>query len=81
VFAKLFILIIFLLSFGNPSEENKNYHKEHYATGTIKAEGWLKNGQKEGYWRFYHQNGKVSEQGEYKNNQRVKYWYSTKTKR
>jgi antitoxin component YwqK of YwqJK toxin-antitoxin module len=79
---KAIIVLLFFLLFGNTLEiitENrtvdKSYHREFYETGITKAEGWLKNGSKEGYWRHYHANGKISEQGKYKNNQRTKYWY------
>lgn len=72
---KTFLLITVFLSFGNPSEEMKMYHKEYYEVGKIKAEGWLKNGHKNGYWKLYHQNGAISEQGYYKNDKREKYWY------
>ena len=40
-----------------------------------KAEGWLKNDLKMGYWKYYHRNGKISEQGAYHSNKREKYWY------
>ncbi len=82
VFAKVFMLMTFFLSFGNPSEadsaakkENNMYHKEYYETGKTKAEGWVYKGVKNGYWRLYHPNGQLSEKGYYKNNQRIKYWH------
>lgn len=82
MFTKVFLLITFFLSFGNPSEvmsdnwrEKSMYQKEYYETGKTKSAGWIYNDVKIGYWRFYHPNGKVSEQGYYKNNQRIKYWY------
>jgi len=78
LFTKILLLITLTLFFENPStysEEKKMYSKEYYNTGKIKAEGWLKNGIKDGYWKFYHQNGVVSEQGFYKNNKREKYWH------
>ncbi len=81
MFWKLFFLATFL-SFGNPSEtlpdirpENVMYHKEYYETGRKKAEGWLRKGAREGYWRLYHENGRLAEKGHYQNGNRVAYWY------
>ena len=51
------------------------YHKEYDESGTLKSEGWMKNGLKSGYWKFYHPNGNISMQGHYKSNVREKYWY------
>ena len=72
---KLFIFVAFFISFGNISKENSLYHKEYYDTGKTKAEGWLKNGLKEGYWKFYYSNGNLSEKGHYKKGERQSYWY------
>lgn len=69
------MLVLFVFSFGNSSEENSTYHKEYYQQGKIKAEGWVKNGLKEGYWKFYHRNGKLSEKGRYIKGQREEYWH------
>ena len=72
---KFFLLTTTLFLFGNTSEMEGFYHKEYYETGAPKAEGWVKNGIKTGYWKFYHENGKRSEQGHYRNNLREEYWY------
>jgi len=81
MFLKLFFLATFL-SFGNTSEgsadnwrENNVYHKEYYQTGVTKAEGWVQNGAKTGYWRFYHDNGQLASKGKYHNGQRIEYWH------
>lgn len=75
MFTKIAMLVLFIFSFGNPAEENGSYYKEYYQKGEIKAEGWVKNGLKEGYWKFYHSNGKLSEKGRYEKSQRQDYWY------
>lgn len=75
MFTKLAILVLFFFSFGNASEDSRSYHKEYYQKGKVKAEGWVKNGLKEGYWKFYHPNGRLSEKGHYKRGQRQDYWY------
>ena len=71
---KLIFMAALFLFLGNPSEENGVYHREYYASGSLKAEGWLSNGLKTAYWKFYHLNGKTSEEGHYRNDQRVDYW-------
>lgn len=73
--AKIYLILALFLSFGNPSERKGLYHKEFYSSGIIKAEGWIKNGQKEGYWKLYHQNGKLSEKGHFRKGVRHAYWY------
>ena len=75
MFTKIIFLVLVFFSFGNPSDENRSYHKEYYHKGEIKAQGWLKNGLKEGYWKFYHPNGILSEKGHYKEGKRQAYWY------
>ena len=74
MYLKIFFLLAFL-SFGTPHEASTTYHKEYYQHGTIKSEGWLKDGLKDGYWRFYHPNGKLSEKGHYEQGKRQDYWY------
>ncbi len=75
MFFKVFFIGSMVLLFGHPSEDSGMYHKEYYETGRPKAEGWLKNGLKTGYWRFYHPNGKVAEKGHYAFGKRENYWY------
>lgn len=81
MFLKLLFLAI-LFSIENPSDAltgnpfgNYTYNKVFYETGRTKAEGWVKNGVKEGYWRFYHPNGILAEKGHYKNGRRNSYWF------
>ncbi|ADV48275.1 hypothetical protein [Cellulophaga sp. E16_2] len=52
----------------------KTYSKNYYKTGKIKSEGWVDNGNKNGYWKFYYKNGNLSEQGHYKQNSKTDYW-------
>jgi len=76
------LIILFTSIYSHSSIGQKAYHKEYYANGNLKSEGWLINGNKIDYWKFYHTNGNISEKGHYKNNIRVKYWYfyNTNTK-
>ena len=74
MFSKLFLMITLVLFLGNPSDENRVYHKEYYVSGIMKSEGWLNNGVKTAFWKFYYPNGKLSEKGNYENNRRVSYW-------
>jgi antitoxin component YwqK of YwqJK toxin-antitoxin module len=55
--------------------KDKSYIKEYYSSGTLKSEGWLKNGLKTAYWKHYYLNGKIKKEGHYQNGQPVKYWY------
>ncbi len=75
MFIKIFMLVLYFFSFGSPSEEGRSYKKEYYQKGDLKAEGWIKNGIKEGYWKFYHPNGKLAEKGHYRRGHRDAYWY------
>ncbi len=72
---KLFILLTASLFIGNEIFSQKEYHREYYSSGTIKAEGWLMNHQKINYWYSYHHNGNISEQGHFRNNKKEGYWY------
>ena len=47
----------------NPNGKNIFY----YSTGEISAEGNLKNGKPEGYWKNYYQNGELKSEGNRKN--------------
>jgi antitoxin component YwqK of YwqJK toxin-antitoxin module len=58
----------------NPSTE-KNYQKEYYTNGTLKAEGWEIGADKTDYWYFYHLNGKVASKGKFSNDTKEGYWY------
>ncbi len=68
-----FILVFIFLT--SPVSLKKEYHREYYENGIIKAQGWIKGDSKEGFWKFYFPNGKLKEQGHFKNNLKVGYWY------
>ncbi|WP_378178941.1 toxin-antitoxin system YwqK family antitoxin [Aquimarina sp. SS2-1] len=53
----------------------KKYQKEFYNDGSIKAEGWIIENQKIGYWYTYYPNGNIMEQGHFRNNKKDGYWY------
>lgn len=72
---KIFLIAFLIVSFFQSSKAQKIYHKEYYANGTVKAEGWLLNDNKVDYWKLYHTNGIIAEKGHYKNNIRQNYWY------
>ncbi len=56
-------------------ELEKTYSKEYYSNGNLKAEGWINNAKKEGYWKFYHRNGNLQKEGHISNDKPIKYWY------
>ena len=68
---RLTLIILFVFTFG----VNKEYHREFYENGKVKAQGWKAGDSKEDFWKFYHPNGKLMEQGHYKMNSRTGYWY------
>ncbi|WP_432411840.1 toxin-antitoxin system YwqK family antitoxin [Rasiella sp. SM2506] len=63
-----------ILFAANPFPE-KNYQKEYYNNGTLKAEGWELGATKTDYWYFYYPNGEVASKGSFSNNKREGYWY------
>lgn len=67
------IVTIFLFSFQTPAK--KEYHREFYENGALKAEGWKVQDQKTAYWYNYYPNGNISEKGHFRNNQKEGYWY------
>lgn len=74
MFPKLFFMVILFLFFGNPSKENRMYHRDYYPAGNLKSEGWLNKGAKTAYWIYYHPNGKRFKEGHYQKNRRINYW-------
>jgi antitoxin component YwqK of YwqJK toxin-antitoxin module len=64
----LYSLLIFIL---NPVE----YSKTYYTDGTLKSEGWLKEGKKTRYWFYYHPNAKLHSKGHYKKDKKEDYWF------
>ena len=72
---KLFILLITFSFYSYQTANQKEYHREYYSDGSLKAEGWKLNDQKVDYWYLYHLNGSVSEKGRFDNNKKDGYWY------
>ncbi len=68
-------LLIILFFINSNLEAQKDYHKEYYSSGVLKAEGWKNGLQKEGYWKFYYPNGMLQKQGHIFNDKPIKYWY------
>ncbi|QKX04294.1 hypothetical protein HN014_05005 [Aquimarina sp. TRL1] len=72
------IIIACLLSF-TPLEKNltvkKQYIKEYYESGMLKAEGWIMGATKTKYWIYYYPNGQIKKKGDYKNDKKNGYWY------
>ncbi|WP_411028921.1 toxin-antitoxin system YwqK family antitoxin [Spongiimicrobium sp. 3-5] len=75
MFSKSLLLTLGLILFGNLVGPKNIYHKDYYANGTIKSEGWTNSHGRDGFWKFYHANGNKSEQGHYRHDIREKYWY------
>lgn len=75
MFHKIFLIAASLMFFGYTSQENREYTREYFASGQLKAEGWVQNGMKTDYWKIYHPNGKKSAEGHFRNNEMVNYWH------
>lgn len=73
--SSLFTKVFFLFLFTMPLQTEKEYAKEYYETGVLKAEGWIDSHQKEGYWKYYHSNGAVQKKGHYHKGEKHGYWY------
>ena len=72
---KLIILIIACSFLSFQTTIQKEYYREYYNDGSIKAEGWKMDNQKVNYWYSYHPNGTVSEKGHFVKNKKEGYWY------
>ena len=70
-----FLIALLFFSMLKNHRADKKYVREYYASGELKAEGWMHQNVKDGFWKFYHQTKKISEQGHFKANKREKYWY------
>lgn len=53
----------------------EKYQKSYYKNDVLKAEGWIKDNKKTGYWKFYHRNGNLKKEGRFKDGLESKYWY------
>ncbi len=53
----------------------KTYSKKYYANGNMKAEGWIVDSKKNGYWKYYYRNGQLQKEGHLSKDKRSKYWY------
>ena len=74
----IIILLLSMLSGNTIAKTNggaKDYKKEYYSNGQLKAEGWQQMQQKTDYWIFYHANGQVASKGHFKANKRDGYWH------
>lgn len=70
-----FLVIGFLLfCFTLNDASKKEYRREYYQDGQLKAQGWRKGDSKVDFWKYYFSNGRIMEQGHYNNNLRVGYW-------
>lgn len=56
--------------------DHKVYTRNFHQNGVLKAEGWLLNNQKDGYWFFYNEIGTKIEEGHYLKNKKTKWWIS-----
>ncbi len=70
-----FISIIIYSFIGSQITVEKQYHKEYYQNGSIKAEGWKINDKKIDYWYEYYPNGQVAKEGHFYNNKKNGYWF------
>ncbi|NNE77817.1 MAG: hypothetical protein HKN31_12185, partial [Pricia sp.] len=73
--SKIFLMAAFFFLFLNQSEGNKSYHKEYFLNGSLKVEGWVKDGVKTDYWKFYNSNGTLAEEGHFQGDRRDAYWH------
>ncbi|WP_316931699.1 toxin-antitoxin system YwqK family antitoxin [Cellulophaga lytica] len=72
MYLRLLLISIALFISAN-NTDSKEYSKQYYASGVLKAEGWLKNGSKNGFWKFYNENKTLAKQGHYTNNKKENY--------
>ena len=63
------------MSLAANSAIEKNYQKEYYTNGTLKAEGWELGVTKIDYWYFYHPNGEIASKGSFSKDTKEGYWY------
>ena len=68
-------VFIFLLPLIASANSEAIYHKEYYGNNVLKAEGWLKDGEKVKYWKFYRPNGKIKSEGHYTAGKKSMYWF------
>lgn len=69
------VVILLFFSMTSTCFCQKKYQKEYFNDGTLKAEGWVKDSLKDGYWTFYHPNGNKEKEGHFTNGVANKYWY------
>ncbi len=75
-FLLFFFGMISSIAFANDHGLNeKTYSKKYYASGKIKAEGWIVDSKKDGYWKFYYRNGQLEKEGHLSKDKPTKYWY------
>ena len=64
--AFLFLFLLISLSAQEPVDPN-GFHTFHYPNGQKSSEGWLKDGQPEGWWKSYSEEGVLLSEGNRKN--------------
>ena len=75
MFLKTLLIAVFMMLCGSLSQETREYSREYYASGQLKAEGWLQNAMKTAYWKTYYPNGVKSSEGHFRSNKKVNYWH------
>ncbi|MFT5648008.1 MAG: antitoxin component YwqK of YwqJK toxin-antitoxin module [Aureispira sp.] len=76
IFLLFFFGMISSIVFANGNNLiEKRYSKTYYASGKIKAEGWIIDSKKDGYWKFYYRNGQLEKEGHLSKDKRANYWY------
>ena len=75
-FLLFFFGMISSMAFANePTLNEKTYSKKYYTNGNIKAEGWIIDSKKDGYWKFYYRNGELQKKGHLSKDKPTNYWY------
>lgn len=73
--ASLIIKSLCLLFLMPLTQIDKEFKREYYASGNLKAEGWIQGSQKEGYWTYYYNDGSKQKKGHYHKDKKKGYWY------
>ncbi|HMB63928.1 MAG TPA: hypothetical protein VKN36_12690 [Eudoraea sp.] len=60
-------------SYSGPGSD-KTYHKEFYASGVLKSQGWKDGNIKTGYWFFYRMDGSLEKEGHFLNGKMNHWW-------
>ncbi len=74
VFLIYYILILFVCS-AQSVPDSSNYKIFYYPNGQKSSEGWMIDGQPEGWWKSYNQSGHLVSEGNRKNHQLDSAWF------